>query len=805
MMNSAMGTDSYGTGFFLLGSSADFVTDGFDDCSWDEQQQVFRLAPNQQPRVAESDRTVARAGWAASRPMVEDRFGQLGFLSEDRSGFLYALNWSEYQKFRQGDSAATAGPVQATSETGVGETAADVSLEAIVAPAGCQFRDIALGGDGRVALPYSNGLATHGLQLVHLRRRWQRHLDLSFVPRRAQVDHLNRIWVAGDQWLALCEGEPLPQAYQPEPDRFEPEVVNPYDLNQLWQVGLPPNRTLMAMSCDQENLYLLLEHNNTRVQEILVRALSAEKNKTINTWQLDENLPLATDIAVMSSMTLALMVRVPTGDPALDLPVLQLKDDLTSGVLARRYPMETQASLRFVGNSNGPENSPETTYLSELGPRALVPLPQARYLTGGHATLNKTLDAGDYNTVWHRIYIDACIPSGCSLSVSVKPFDDFDEEGSDWHRQPPLVWVPLDSELPFHGGRFSAEKNRSGLFEILLQREKGSVRDIRGRYLKIRIHMEGDGRHSPAVSHMRVYYPRFSWQRQYLPEFFHQQQDVDIGSDSAANGADLRERLLASFEGLMTPVEEKIVSAECWLNPFAVPDNRLDALAQIVGSQMPVSWPVTRKRQWLAMESYLQSAKGTFEGIANALNIATEGAVARGQIVPVENYRLRRVLATILGISLDDEDHPLTLGTSQSGNSIIGETLILSDEDAQDFLALFAPELAETRRQKKAVSQLFDRYAHRLSIVVHEDARQWRKVIEGLLPAIVPAAITTKIIETDLPFVLGLSPLLGIDTYLQKTPAFRTIVLNNTWLGREGLLRNHTALAPAHVHAVPQA
>ena len=157
-------------------------------------------------------------------------------------------------------------------------------------------------------------------------------------------------------------------------------------------------------------------------------------------------------------------------------------------------------------------------------------------------------------------------------------------------------------------------------------------------------------------------------------------------------------------------------------------------------------------------------------------------------------------LATIVGISLDDEEHPLTLGTAQSGNSIVGESLILTDEDAQDFLALFAPELAASEPQHQAVDEFFDRYAHRLSIVIHEQARPWRKTVEALLPAIVPGSATTDIIETDLPFVLGLSPLLGIDTYLQQARSWRTIVLDDIWLGREGLLTNPAALSPADVH-----
>src|SRR5690606_24409568 len=207
----------------------------------------------------------------------------------------------------------------------------------------------------------------------------------------------------------------------------------------------------------------------------------------------------------------------------------------------------------------------------------------------------------------------------------------------------------------------------------------------------------------------------------------------------AANGADVRERLLASFEGLMTPVEELIANAECWLYPSATPERRLSRLGGMIGSTMMVAWPVARKRRWLEVEGYLQQIKGTYAALCLALDVVTDGAVGGGQIVPVENYRLRRTLATIIGIDLDDKDHPLTLGTSQSGNSIVGESLILADETAQEFLALFAPELADSAKQKQDVANFFDRYAHRLSIVLHGDAKPMRKMIEEFLPQYVPA------------------------------------------------------------------
>ncbi|MEJ2043813.1 MAG: hypothetical protein P8X74_09585 [Reinekea sp.] len=795
-------TDSYGTRFCLLSRAEDFRTDAADHCVWDEQRQVFRLMENQRPRLAQADASEAQSAWSSASAMVMDSYGQLGFLSDDRKQLHYALNWAHYQRFLDADVQAVAGQVTASSEQGVGGDASELSLDPVDAPDDTQFRDLAIGGDGRVALPFSNGIDRHAVCVVHLSRRWQRTVDLPFVPVRAAVDDLNRIWVAGDNRLALCTGEPLPQDYQAQSSRFEPVDVNPNRLALRWQQPLPANRTLMALCCDQRHLYLLMQHNGTGVQEIWQRPLNAESGQVLESWLVPAELPLVVDIGVLSDATLALMIVVPDDSDLLDQPALQLNADGTSTVLARRYPLDGhgpldgQPRVRFLGQAD----VSKVWYLSGTGPRQLVPLPQARFLSEGHAILNQTLDSGDYDIVWHRIYLDASIPPGCSLNIQVKAFDDYDHEGRDWQPQAAPIRLSLHSELPFYSGRLTSSVDHGGLYEILLQRQSGAVREIRGRYLKLRIEMTGDGRHSPAIAEMRVYYPRFSWQQNYLPALFHQYQSVDIEDESAANGADLRERLLASFEGLMTPVEERIVNAECWLYPDAVPAQQFPQLAGLLGTPPPSYWPLQRQRRWLAATGWLQANKGTAAGLAVALDIATDGAVGLGQIVPVENYRLRRTLATIIGVSLDDEAHPLTLGTSLSGNSIVGQSLILTDEDAADFLALFAPELAETEDQQQAVQGLFDRYAHRISIVIHEHARPWRKAVEQIIEQMVPGSVHSVILETDRPFVLGLSPLLGIDTYLQQAEAFRNIVLNDTWLGREGLIHNPAALSPADVH-----
>jgi phage tail-like protein len=339
-----------------------------------------------------------------------------------------------------------------------------------------------------------------------------------------------------------------------------------------------------------------------------------------------------------------------------------------------------------------------------------------------------------------------------------------------------------------------------GLFELLLQRDAGPVRRMVGRYIQLRIRLESDSRHSPAIHALKVYYPRFSYQEAYLPEHFRQEYSVDRANDPLpANGADMRERLFAAFEGVLTPLEGQIASSEILLSPDHTPAAHLPWLAELMGQTVPDHWPTERRRRWIAATGLLQHWRGSMAGLYLAMDIITDGAVARGQVVLVENFRLRRTMATILGLDMDDSDHPLTLGTGMSGNSIVGDSLILAEEDTREFLALFAPEFA-TSAEAGTVEEFFSRYAHQVTVLLHGQARQLKDVVETALEQQMPAHLEWRILETDHPFVLGLAPLLAVDTFIERRPPPKRVTLDDTYLGSEGLLRNHAALSPQDVN-----
>ena len=153
-----------------------------------------------------------------------------------------------------------------------------------------------------------------------------------------------------------------------------------------------------------------------------------------------------------------------------------------------------------------------------------------------------------------------------------------------FHRQPPLTTVSQPSELPFHPGLAALAGAPGALYEVLLQRSVGANRRLTGGFLDIAAVAAGDGRHSPCLRAVRIYASRFSYQDEYLPTYFHQTQTSDESDLAAmASPPDFRERLLANFEGLLTPIESRVAAAEYLLDPKAAPASALSWLVSYFG------------------------------------------------------------------------------------------------------------------------------------------------------------------------------------------------------------------------------
>ncbi|MDP2074333.1 phage tail protein [Hydrogenophaga sp.] len=260
--------------------------------------------------------------------------------------------------------------------------------------------------------------------------------------------------------------------------------------------------------------------------------------------------------------------------------------------------------------------------------------------------------------------------------------------------------------------------------------------------------------------------------------------------------ADFLARSLANVEGVLTQLEDRVAHAHLLTDPTSTPTGHLDWLANWVGLAFDPVLPEARRRAWLQAAPELARWHGTRRGLALALDVATGGAVSGGEVVVLEDFRLRRLLATLLGVDLADEDDPLLPGLQVSGNSVVGDTLVLGDQARAELMALYREE-ATSDSEDQAIADFYGRLAHRATVLVH---REVDEVDIGLIRRIVaqesPAHVQVRVATASWPFMVGVASLVGVDTYLARAVPPRPVRVQRSVLGGGDFVLAPTTLDP---------
>jgi phage tail-like protein len=361
-------------------------------------------------------------------------------------------------------------------------------------------------------------------------------------------------------------------------------------------------------------------------------------------------------------------------------------------------------------------------------------------------------------------------------------------------------WSPLASELPYHPGLLPCrrEAERKGLFSVLVQRAGLKVRNLRGRYLYVRAELNGPGNATPELFALRAYVRRFSYVEHYLPRLYWENTFApEADEEGSATRADFLERFVNNIEGILTGIEDRVAYSDLVTRPRTVPAEALEWLADWVGFQFEPGWSESQRRLFLERSADLYRWHGTLRGLHLALEIATEGGVSGGEIVVLEDYRLRRAFATIIGADLDDDEDPLTLGGIETGNSFVGDTLFVGDEQRREFLALFSADLDVSDAEAAAVDAFFDQLAFRVTILVHQNVEpQDLGAIQRVAERGVPAHVQFRILPTSAPLLAGITSLVGVDTYLTSRPLPRPARIHRSHVGRGDYVMGPATLDP---------
>lgn len=673
-----------------------------------------------------------------------------------------------------------------------------------------QLTDMAMGDDGVLYM------AVDGAVIMHDRRqRWPDaavSLDGFEAWRLSPAPH-GGCWVLdrSSRTLARLTGTPLSElAIKPtsvETVRPCEENADPPRLVKMDRVIWPPGETPVALSSSLKGELACLSW--TTSGEAMLRRLTEGCELSPPMRLLGTRFPYS--LAWVDSGRVAVLVcgRVMEGG------VSRVRSE------ARAYGFETVAQARFPCGELYPL---KTDY--SFGPfvHGLDAPPHYPAFTASHAlhrlsfpfftSRGRAFNAGQHRqmdsavpgSVWHRLYIEASIPAGCGIRVWLAAADEVQDHingaGLQWfehrfgqlHEQgapgdvPVGSWVPLPSELPHHPGLLPCEREpgRKGLFTVLVQRSGLKVRSLRGRYLYVRVELNGPGNATPELLALRAYAGRFSYLEHYLPRLYREQVfGPEADQAGRATPADFLERFINNVEGVFTAIEDRVACSHLVTRPQTVPPEALEWLSSWIGLQLEPGWSDDQQRRFLENGAELSRRHGTMQGLNLALEIATQGGVSRGDVVALEDFRLRRTLATIIGADLDDEEDPLTMGGGDPGNSFVGDTLFIGDEQRREFLALFSADLEVSAAEQAAVDAFFDRLAFRVTILVHQDlSSQALGMVQRIAEREIPAHVHFRVLPASARLLIGISSLVGVDTTLGLKPSPEPARVNRSTLGR---------------------
>ena len=191
------------------------------------------------------------------------------------------------------------------------------------------------------------------------------------------------------------------------------------------------------------------------------------------------------------------------------------------------------------------------------------------------------LDSGIPGCKWHRIVLDGNIPENSTLTVS---------------------FYASDKE----------KTAKSFIARRVFKNAKDALVEVpQGRYLSLKIEFHREGKDSPVLQKVKIYYPELSYLR-YLPAVYREN----------SKSKEFLERFLSIFESALYDSEETIAGIPGYFDPMAAPPEFYRWLASWLSLDL-YELLQDRNNEFIlrAVEFYKQ--KGTSEGIASLVSFLT--------------------------------------------------------------------------------------------------------------------------------------------------------------------------------------
>jgi phage tail-like protein len=397
---------------------------------------------------------------------------------------------------------------------------------------------------------------------------------------------------------------------------------------------------------------------------------------------------------------------------------------------------------------------------------------RADFVTDGQVTTYR-LDSGEYHTDWGRLFLDACIPGGCDVSVFYATADDVSDEPTIARTPPPNVDAPIvrpDLSPPMLP--ISLAPADDSVWYPLHRRETGRevpwarfasddpfetyespVNAPPGRYLWVTLDLHGTGHATPQIRSLRAEHPSHDLLRR-LPKTYSRD----------ANVASFLRRYLAVFDGTLGDLEARADARDVLLDPQATPEEALPWLASFLGLALDERWPLPARRELIVEVPQLWRERGTVTGLSRFLELY----LGRPPVL-VEHYRLRGLGGALLA----DESSSLFAGAVVGTNFRVGGAVGEPGEQ---------PLTGDTQ-------SAFTTHAHRFTVLVPAllDADGF-DVVRDVLQAQRPAHTIVDVCTVASGMRVGYGLHVGLLSVIGRSGGFKTIQLGASRVGRTDIV-----------------
>jgi phage tail-like protein len=356
---------------------------------------------------------------------------------------------------------------------------------------------------------------------------------------------------------------------------------------------------------------------------------------------------------------------------------------------------------------------------------------------------SEPLDSGTLGCRWHRLTVTGTTPAGCTTTVTTytsdEPFVPEEIPPDAWSRPHVLRHRPTDDG---DGPAVASDL---------------AVLSPPGRYLSLRVVLQGDGWATPSVDRLLVE-PEAKGLERFLPAVYR-------GDDQET---DFLRRFLAIFGTELDEIEHSLRSLPARFAPRAVPEPWLNSLAAELGVPLERGWSPSQRRAMLEAGPRWHRFRGTPAAVGALLRAHLQATV--NQDIPeslpvlVEGFR-ERPTATVGGVRL-----PLGAGVRTWSDEVVDRP-VLGSPGRRDRISLVS-----------VGDRLTDRFrvtANRFKVVVPSpllpDAGA-RESFERLIAAEKPAHVAHELVMVEPRAIVGGQGLLGVDTFVGAWPLARLAV-----------------------------